>query len=101
MHDHTVGGRRIDLREVLGHRLAGHRHDVTVEQARVEQELEHDRHPADAVEVAHVELAARLHVGDVRHSVGDAIEVVEVDRHPRLVGDGEQMQDRVRRSAER
>jgi hypothetical protein len=79
VHHHAVGGGWIDLGEVLGHRPAGHRHHVAVQESGVEQQLQHDGHTADAVEVAHVELAARLHVGDVRHLVGDAVEVVEVE----------------------
>ena len=80
--------------------LPGHGQHVAVEQAGVEQVLEHDRHAADAVEVAHVELAARLHVGDVRHAGGDPVEVVEVELDAGLVGDGQQVQHGVRRAAD-
>ena len=93
-------GRWVELREVLGHRLAGHRHHVAVQEPGLEQQLEHDRHTADPIEVAHVELAAGLHVGDVRNTVGDAVEVVEVERNPGLVGKGEQVQHCVGRPAE-
>ena len=48
-----------------------------------------------------MELAARLHVGDVRDAVGDAVEVVEVEFHMRLVGQRQEVQHRVRRPAER
>ena len=101
VHDDAVGRRRVEGGEVLGHRAAGDGEHVTVQQAGVEEVLEHDRHAADAVEVAHVELAARLHVGDVRHPRRDAVEVVEVQFDPGLVGDGQQVQHGVRRTADR
>ena len=64
--DDAVGRGRVERGEVLGHRLAGDGEAVAVQQAGVEQVLHHHRHAADAVEVGHVELAVRLHVGDVR-----------------------------------
>ena len=45
----------------------------------------HDGHAADRVEVDHVELAVRLHVGDVRDPRADAVEVVELELDARLV----------------
>ena len=66
VHDVAVGRGRIELGEVLGHRLAGDGEAVAVQQPGVEQLLHHDRHAADRVEVGHVVLAVRLHVGDVR-----------------------------------
>ena len=99
--DDAVGPRRVELGQVLGHRLAGDGQHVAVQQAGVEQVLEHDRHAADAVEVAHVELAARLHVGDVRDLGGDAVEVVELELDAGLVGDGQQVEHGVGRAAER
>ena len=62
--------------------------------------FEHDRHAADPVEIGHVELAAGLHVGEVRHPGGDLVEVVEVEFDAGLVGDREQVQHRVGRAAE-
>ena len=101
VHDRAVGRRRVDLGQVLRHRLAGHRHLVTVQQPLLEQVPEHDGHAADAVEIAHVELAARLHVGDVRHTRGDLVEVVEIELDAGLVGDRQQVQHGVGRTAER
>ena len=72
-----------------------------MQQARVEQLLHHDLHAADAVEIDHVVLAVRLHVGDVRDARADAVEVVELELDARLVGDREQVQHRVGRTAER
>ena len=66
VHDLAVGRGRVEVGEVLGHRLAGDREAVAVQQAGVEELLHHDGHAADRVEVEHVELAVRLHVGDVR-----------------------------------
>ena len=66
------GAGAVELGEVLRHRLAGDGEAVAVQQARVEQLLHDHRHAADAVEVGHVELAVRLHVGDVRHARADA-----------------------------
>jgi hypothetical protein len=102
VHHHAVGsGGRVELGEVLGHGLAGDGEAVAVQQAGVEQVLQHHRHAADAVEVAHVELAAGLHVGDVRHLGGDPVEVLELELDAGLVGDGEQVQHRVGGAAER
>ena len=98
--DHAVGARRVELGEVLGHRAAGHREDIAVEQPGLEQVLHHDGDAADPVEVGHVELAARLHVGDVGHAGGDAVEVVQIEGDPGLVGDGQQVEDGVGRAAE-
>jgi hypothetical protein len=62
-------------------------HAVTVQEVGIEQMLEHHRHAADPIEIDHVELAARLHVGDVRNASRDTIEVVEVEIDLRLVRD--------------
>ena len=60
-------------------------------QAGVEQVLQHHRHTTNPIEVAHVEFAARLHVGDVRHPGRDPVEVVEVELHTGLVRDRQQV----------
>jgi hypothetical protein len=57
--------------------------------------LHHDRHATDTVEVGHVELAARCHVGDVGHARRDLVEIVEIEVDAGLVGDGQQMEDGV------
>ena len=71
-----------------------------MEQPGVEQLLHDDLHAADAVEVGHVVLAVRLHVGDVRDARADAVEVVELELDAGLVRDREQVQHRVRRAAD-
>ena len=98
MHDVAVGRRWIHLRQVLRHRLAGARHDIAVQETSVQQMLQHDRHAADAINVGHVILPARLGVGDVRHLRSDAIEVVEVECDTCLVGDSQEVQHCVRTS---
>jgi hypothetical protein len=75
---------------------------VTVRQeAGVEEHLHDDLHATDAVEIDHVVLAVRLHVGEMRHARADAVEVFELELDVRLVRDREQVQHRVRRTAER
>ena len=101
VHDLAVGLRRVEVGEVLGHRLAGDGEAVAVEQTGVEQLADHHLHAADAVEVGHVVLAVRLHVGDVRDARADAVEVVELELDTGLVRDREQVQHRVGGAAER
>ena len=64
--DLAVGRRRVELGQVLGHRLAGDGEAVAVEEPGVEQVPHHHGDAADAVDVDHVVLAVRLGVGDVR-----------------------------------
>ncbi len=100
VHDFAVGGSGVVVGQTFGHGLAAHRHDVAVEEIVFEQVLEHHRHAADGVEVTHVVLPVRLGVGNVRHALGDLVEVVEFQRDARLVGDREQVQHGVGRSTE-
>src|SRR6185295_12922938 len=79
-----VGGVQVVLKQLLA-----------VEQARVEQLLQHDLHAAHHVEVVHVVFAVRLHVGHVRDACTDPVEIVELELHACLVGDREQVQHRV------
>ena len=99
--DAAVRSGRVEQLEVLTHGPAGDRHALTVEQTRVEQMLQNHGNTADGVEIGHVELAARLHVGDVRDVRPDAVEVGERKVDAGLVGDGEQMEHGVRRATER
>ena len=101
VHDHAVRRRGVDGGQVLRDRLAGHGDAVTVEQSCVEEVLHHHRHAADSVEVAHVELAARLHVRDVRHLRRDSVEVLELQGNACFVGDGQQVQHSVGAAPER
>ena len=72
VHDVAVGRGGSSSARFSAMRLAGDGEAVAVQQPGVEQLLHHDRHAADAVEVDHVVLAVRLHVGDVRHPRADA-----------------------------
>ena len=101
MDDGAVGLGRVDVGEVLGDRPSRHGEGVAVQQAGVEEVLaapwarrRRRRSPTCGT-------SRRAHVGDVRHLRRDAVEVVELELDPRLVGDGEQVQHRVRRAAER
>ena len=76
MHRRRRAGRDVQLGEVLGEGLAGDGERVAVQEPRVEQRLHEHRDAAVAVDVVHDVLAERLHVGDVRHLVADAVEVV-------------------------
>ena len=58
-------------------------------------------HPPDAVDVGHVVAAMGLGVGQVGHPGGHLVEVVELELHPRLVGDGQQVEDGVGGAAQR
>ena len=100
VHDHAVGGGRIELGQVLGHGLAGAGEDVAVQEAGIEEVLQHHRHPAHTIEITHVELAARLHVGDVGHLRRDAIEVLELEFDARLVRQRQQVEHGVGGSTE-
>jgi len=86
--------------QVLGDTLAGDGERVAVQQAGAEQGLHHDRNAANGVDVGHDVTAERLHVGQVRNRVADAIEVVQAELNVRLVRDREQVQYRVGGAAE-
>ena len=60
----------------------GHGEAVAVQQAGVEQRLEHRRRAADAVQVVHDVAAARLEVGQVRHLAAEPVEVGQRPRAP-------------------
>ena len=81
--------------------LAGDGERVAVHEPGVEQRLHEHGDAAVAVDVVHHVLAERLQVADVRNLVADAVEVVDGELDLGLVGDGEQVQDDVGRSAER
>ena len=90
--DLAVGGGRIEQCQVLGDGPAGDGDLVAVQEALVEEHLQHDRHATDAVDVDHVVVAVGLGVGEVRHLGGDPVEVVEFERHVGLEGDRQQVQ---------
>ena len=63
-----------------------------MEQTGVEQGLHHHGHPTHPVEVDHVVLPVRLGVGDVGYATRHPVEVVKVEMHPGLGGDGQEVQ---------
>ncbi|QEM44368.1 hypothetical protein FZ046_05850 [Mycolicibacterium grossiae] len=93
--------RRLDVGEVLGHRLPRHGQAVAVQQTGVEQRLHHDGDAADLVDVLHHVPAEGLDVGQVRDALADAGEVLEAQLDVGLPRDGEQVQHRVGGAAER
>ena len=48
-----------------------------MQQASVKEVLHHHRHATDAVNVGHVVFTGGFCIGDVRHLLGDAIEVIK------------------------
>ena len=100
--DDLLAGRLDDVGGDLGDRPAVDGRQVAVEEPGPLEQLAHDqRHAARLVHVERGVAPARPHVGDERGPVGDGPELVDVERDPELVGDREQMQDAVRRSAGR
>ncbi|MCP9272393.1 hypothetical protein NM203_09360 [Mycolicibacterium sp. CAU 1645] len=73
----AVGIRRLDVGEVLGHRLSGHRKAIPVQQAGIQQRLHDHGHAADLVDVLHHVPTEGLDVGEVGHLLSDAGEVLE------------------------
>ena len=72
---------------------------VLVQQAGLEQALGDHGDAARVVQVPRHVAAARLEVAQQRRLRGDAVEVVDVELHAGLAGDGEQVQHAVRRAA--
>ena len=92
---------RFHVRQRLGHGFAGDGEAIAVEQAGVEQRLHERADAADGDERAHAVFAAGLEVGEHGHAFADAREVVNGQLHLRGVRDGEQVQHRIGRTAER
>ena len=72
-----------------------------MEQPGVEEGPHDDRHPSHPVDVAHHIATERLHVGEEWNLRADAMEVLDMQVDVRLMGDGKQVEDRIRRAAER
>ena len=84
---------------VVGDGPSGDGDRIGVQEAAVEQAPRDQRNAAGAVQIGRDEPAARLEVGEQRHAAADAVEVVDVERHARLVRDRQQVQHRVGRAA--
>ena len=74
---------------------------VAVEQAAVEEHLHDERHAPDAVEVLHHVAAGGLHVGEGRGRVVEVVELARLERNLGFVRQGDEVEDRVGRPAER
>ncbi len=93
------GGERRGVRQVLGERLPGHRHAVAVQIAALEEVFHQGRRAAHRVEILLDVLAARLQVGQQRHAVAGALEIIQRQRDARRLRDRHQVQHGVGGSA--
>jgi hypothetical protein len=97
---HDALSRRLGrLASVVADGPAGHRHRVLVQQAGLEQSPGDERDAAGLVEVRRDVPAPGLEVAQQRRPRADRVEVVDRQVHADLAGDGQQVQDRVRRAA--
>ena len=98
-HDDLLAGRLDDRGRNLGERAAVDVRRVAVHEPGLQQLARDERDAAGGVQVGRDEAAARLDVGDDRRPLGDAVEVVELERDAELARDREQVEDAVRRAA--
>ena len=84
---------------VLADRRARHRHRVGVQHPRVQQPLQHERHPARLIQVRRDVLPSRLQVAQQRSALGDRLELVDLQRHAHFPRDRQQVQHAVGRAA--
>ena len=91
----------LNVRKVFGHRFAGHRHAMSVQQTRVQESFHQRLNATNRNELGHQVLTARAQVGQNRDFGADSREIVELQRHPGLESHGEQMQHCIRRTAQR
>jgi len=97
---HRVG--RLDplgVRDVLADRLAGDRDRLGLEQRQ--DLLSSPRADRRVVEVLHQVLARRLQVDQPRYAAGPLVDVVQGQFDPDAAGDRQQLDDEVRRAADR
>ena len=87
--------------DVLADGLAGDSHQAQVDEVLLGQFIEDCRKTAVSVEIEHMIRACRCQVAQVRDLGAVFIEYMQVDRAARLFRDGQQVQDGVRRAAER
>ena len=100
--NHLLSGReRRRVGEVLGERLSCDRHAVTVQESALEQVLHQGRRSAHAMKIFLDILTARLQVGQQRHAVAGALEVVQRQRDVRCFCDRHQVEHRVGGSPQR
>ena len=90
-----------DAFQVLSQRFAGHGRAVAVQHSQVEQSFQDGGRAADFVQIEHHIASAGFQVGEVRHFVADAVEVIERPFHFGLAGNRHQVQHGIGRAAER
>ena len=87
------------LRGMLADRAPRHRLRVAVQDAGVEQPLQHQWHAARFIEIGRDVLPARLQVAQQRRALGDAVKLLDRERHADFPRDREQVQHGVGRAA--
>ena len=92
-----LDGRVRDLAERAPVDAAG----IRVQEASLPQLAYDEPDPAGAVHVVGVPAPPRLHVGDDRRGRRDPLEVVDRELDPEVAGDGDEVEDAVRRAARR
>src|SRR4029079_862250 len=85
--------------DILSNGFARYRERIAVEQ--MENLLHRRGHPAGIVKILHEKFTGGLYVGDIRSAARNAIEVFEVERNTQPPGDGQQVNDCIRRPADR
>ena len=98
--DVLVGGVATDVREVLGDGLAGDGQAMAVQEALIEEHLKERLEAADADEMGHVVLAARLEVGEHWHAAADALKILKSEFDARGMSHRDEVEHGVRRTAE-
>src|SRR5690606_20568482 len=86
--------------QVLGNRLPGDGAAVCMQQATFQQAAHQGADTANGDQLRHQVTAAGLQVRQYRYAGADAREVVDVQPHTGIVRNGEQVQDRIGRTAE-
>ena len=90
-----------DAGEILRDGLSRDGQDVAVQHAVREQDLHHLRNAAGAMQIGRDVVAGRLHVAETGNTAANGLEIVERERNFGGMGDGQQVQHRVGRAADR
>ena len=87
--------------KVLADRLTGAGDERQVEEIALGQLLHDGRNAACHIKLLNVVRACRCEVTDIRHLAGQFVQGLKLERYARLVGDSQQVQNRVGRAADR
>jgi len=98
--DHLLSGRFHRACDLVAQRVSARRERVAVHQAGFEHALRNELNAAGFVDVERDVLAAGAQVGDDRRALGDALEVLEGERHADRARHRNQVQHGVGRAAE-